>query len=413
MDSQAGIKLILSAYVCRPDAGSEPGTGWGWAIHLAKPGCQVYLLTAGRNQQAIEGYLQRFPCPELHPFFINVPGMDVWSSGTVHYILWQYLALRLARRLQATVRFDLAHHVSYGTVVIPTPLTRLGLPTIFGPVGGGQVAPASLLSYFGKKRKAEWLRSQFMHLLPKIWLYRSRVQRLSMVFVANSETKVLLRNAGCKNVELLCDTGVLRDHCSGRHRTFVSGSEIHLLWVGRFVPRKGLALALDALALVNPKVHLTIMGEGLTADGMATKIAERNLVGRVSWKGSRAPWSEVREAYSSHDALLFSSLRDSFGSQNVEAMCAALPIISLNLSGARDFVCPDAGIKVEVGDSAQETVRRLASAIDSFAALSAEARNQMSAAALRCAQSFLWTERAALMRERYRQVLSGSVDYAA
>lgn len=170
---------------------------------------------------------------------------------------------------------------------------------------------------------------------------------------------------------------------------------------------------MDALALANPDVHLTIMGEGLTAGGMATKIAERNLVGRVSWKGSRAPWSEVRDAYSSHDALLFSSLRDSFGSQNLEAMCAALPIISLNLSGARDFVCPDAGIKVDVGDSAQETVRRLATAIDSFAALSTEARSQMSAAALRCAQSFLWTERAALMHQRYRQVLSGSVDYAA
>jgi glycosyltransferase involved in cell wall biosynthesis len=406
------MNILLSAYACRPGAGSEPATGWGWAIHLAQAGCQVYLFTAGRNRIAIEAYLREHPCPELHAYFIEVPGMNPMSSGALHYILWQYFALRFARSLQATVTFDLVHHVSYGTVVIPTPLARLGLPTIFGPVGGGQVAPGSLLCYFGKKRRDEWLRTRLMQLLPKIWLYRSRVKGFRMVFAANSETRRLLRDAGCEHVELLCDTGALPEHCLENPRTFVPTSEIRLLWVGRFVPRKGLALALDALALANPKVHLTIMGGGLTVEAMAAKIAERGLTGRVQWKGSRASWSEVREAYLSHDALLFSSLRDSFGSQNLEAMCSALPVISLNLGGVRDFISPDAGIKVDIGGTAQEVVRRLAGAIDSFAALSMEARNQMSSAALRCAHSFLWTERAALMCERYEQVLSTEVAYA-
>ena len=406
MDRPAPIRLILSAYVCRPDAGSEPGTGWGWAIHLARAGCQVHLLTAGRNRKSIKGYLQKSPCPELYPHFIDVPGMDPMSSGALHYILWQYLALRLAKSLQSTVRFDIAHHVSYGSVVIPTPLTQLGLPTVFGPVGGGQSAPASLLGYFGKQRRKESLRTRIRLLLPSFWAYRSRVQKVSLIFAANSETLTLLRNAGCKRVELLCDTGASEEHCAAGPRYFTAASEIRLLWVGRFVPLKGLALALDALALANPLVHLTIMGHGLTPAQMQAKIAERNLTGRVVWKGSRASWSEVREAYSSHDALLFTSMRDSFGSQNLEAMCAGLPIISLNLAGVRDFISPHAAIKVDIGATAQETVQRVASAIDSFSALPIETRNQMSAAAWHSAQSFLWRARAAQMCARYRQMLA-------
>lgn len=51
------MKILLSAYACEPNKGSEPGVGWGWATELAKHH-QVWVLTRDNNQPVIEEYLR-------------------------------------------------------------------------------------------------------------------------------------------------------------------------------------------------------------------------------------------------------------------------------------------------------------------------------------------------------------------
>ena len=409
MRDRTTIKVLLSAYACRPDAGSEPGTGWGWAIHLAHTGCDVYLLTAGRNRAGIEAYLAANPCAQLHPYFMDLPLLKPDSSGMPHYLATQFLMLRTARRLAKTIPFDVVHHVSYGSVHSPTPLWRLGIPTIFGPVGGGQTTPSSLLAYFGGNARKEEYRTRMTRLLPRLWLYRSWMNRMRLVLAANSETMELARQAGCREVRLMCDTGARSDFRSSSPRDFrTSTLPIRLLWVGSFIPRKGLTLALDALALCQQPVELTLVGSGLSVSNVNQMIADRHLEGRVHWAGVRLPWMDVRKAYSTHDALLFTSLRDSFGSQNLEAMCLGLPIIALNLSGVRDFVPESAALKINVEQSTQDTVRNLVAAIDLFATLPVERRNQMSDAAWRAAETFSWTSRADFAMGLYKQLLEPS-----
>jgi glycosyltransferase involved in cell wall biosynthesis len=399
------MNVLVSAYACRPNAGSEPGTGWNWAVHLAEAGCEVYLFTADRNREEIEAYLGKHRCPQLHPNFVSVPWMDPIASGARHYLLWQWLMLRRARALAQAISFDIVHHVSYGSVHIPTPLWRLGIPTVFGPVGGGQTAPANLLSYFGARERSERQRTWLTNLLPRLGLYRSRMKQMRLVLAANTETMELVQRAGCGNVKLMCDTGSRLDFCSDAPRVFSGTTPIRFLWVGRFLPRKGLALALDALAETREKIHLTLVGDGMSKEAIQRMIDDRGLCGRVHWEGVRLPWVKVREAYVTHDGLLFTSLRDSFGSQNLEAMCVGLPIVGLNLGGGRDFIPRDAALKVDVGDSAASTVRDLAAALDRFADLSLASRNQMSEAAWRSGQAFSWPARIAYAISLYKELL--------
>ena len=399
------MRVLLSAYACRPNAGSEPGTGWNWALHLAEAGCEVYLLTAGRNRNSIDTYLKEHPCPRLHPHYVDVPWMNPMSSGAAHYLLWQWGTLRQAKSLSCKISFDIVHHVSYGAVHVPTQLWRLGLPTIFGPVGGGQTTPESLLSYFGDAEKGERNRTRVTRLLPRLWLYRAWMKRMSVVLAANNDTLALAENAGCRRVELLCDTGSRQDFRAETPRVFSGAPPLRLLWVGRFLPRKGLPLALDALAQTQAKIHITLVGDGLPAETVRRMISERSLAGRVHWKGERLPWMEVREAYATHDALLFTSLRDSFGSQNLEAMSVGLPVITLNLSGARDLISDDSALKVPIGSTKQETVLNLSQALDRFAAMSLEQRNHMSEMAWRRAEEFSWASRAAFAKTLYSGLL--------
>src|SRR5262249_26287741 len=327
------MRLLLSAYACRPNAGSEPGVGWNWATHLAARGIDVHVLVAQRNREPIEAGLRLNPIPNLHFTYVPVPYEWAKKNEGLHYVLWQAEALKVARALSSKFRFDLAHHVTYASVHVPTQLWRLGIPVLFGPVGGGQPAPQSMLEYFGAKRSGEQVRSLATRALRFSPFHRYWVGKMSFVLAANNDTLSLVRTLGCTNSGLMCDTGIPADYFSDGPRKFEERSgPLRLLWVGRILTRKALPLALDALKHVREDVTLTIAGEATDGpDAIQQMIRERNLQSRVFWKGSRLSRGEVRTAYAEHDAMLFTSLRDSFGSQLLEAMAMGLPIITLDL----------------------------------------------------------------------------------
>src|SRR5580698_360966 len=153
------MRILLSAYACRPNAGSEPGVGWNWATHLAARGIEVHVLVAKRNQESIEAGLRANPIANLHFTYVPVPYEWVKKSEALHYVCWQVAALKAARELASKFEFHLAHHVTYASVHVPSQLWRLCIPVVFGPVGGGQTAPASMLTYFGAEKPGERLRS--------------------------------------------------------------------------------------------------------------------------------------------------------------------------------------------------------------------------------------------------------------
>lgn len=400
------MRILLSAYACRPNAGSEPGVGWNWATHLAARGIDVHVLVAKRNQEAIEAGLRTAVISNLHFTFVAVPYKWPKQSEASHYFLWQFAALRAARELSRKLRFQLAHHVTYASIHVPSQLWRLGIPVVFGPIGGGQTTPDGMLSYFGASKSRELLRSAVTRSLTISPLHREWLQQMSVVLAANSDTLNLVRRSGCKNASLMCDTAIPADYFAEAPRKVREVKRaVKLLWVGRMLSRKALPLALDAMKEVHHNVTLTIAGDGIAPEVVHRMIRERNLEQRVFWKGTRLTFQELRAAYAEHDAMLFTSLRDSFGSQLLEAMAMGLPIITVDLHGAHDFVPQGASFKVTVS-SPENTVSGLASAIEEFACLPAGKRNRMSEFALSFAKTLSWPARAESAERLYDKVLS-------
>jgi glycosyltransferase involved in cell wall biosynthesis len=136
-------------------------------------------------------------------------------------------------------------------------------------------------------------------------------------------------------------------------------------------------------------------------------IRGRDLQDRVFWKGGRLNYQELRAAYAGHDAMLFTSLRDSFGSQLLEAMAMGLPIITLDSHGAHDHVPANASIKVTVGNP-EETVHRLATAIEDYASCPTYKKDAMSRHAWNFAKTLSWPGRAEQAEKLYEEVLSST-----
>jgi glycosyltransferase involved in cell wall biosynthesis len=406
------MRLLLSAYACRPNAGSEPGFGWNWATHLAARGIEVHVLVAKRNQEPIEAGLRLNPIPNLHFSYVSVPYEWAKKNEAVHYAFWQAAALKAARELSSKFEFQIAHHVTYGSVHVPSQLWRLGIPLVFGPVGGGQTAPISMLTYFGAQSSRERLRSSFTAALKFSPLHRQWLQKMSFILAANRDTLNLVQSLGCNNASLMCDTAIPADYFAAAPRNFEKRNDaekrsgtLKLLWVGRMLTRKALPLALDALKEVGGDVSLTIAGDGMDPRAVHQMIRDRRLEQRVFWKGSRLTFDELRSAYAQHDAMLFTSLRDSFGSQLLEALAMGLPIITLDLHGAHDHVPAAASIKVQVGNPA-ETVRNLANAIEEYASLPLLRRNEMSLRGWNFARNLSWSARVEFVERLYQEVLS-------
>jgi len=400
------MRLLLSAYACLPNSGSEPGNGWNWAVHLAERGIDVTVLTRGENREEIEAYLAERRLANLSFAYVTVKEQMIRPTTGLHYLLWQWRAVQVARQSHRRTAFQLVHHVTYTSIHVPTQLWRLGIPTIFGPVGGGQTTPSAMLAYFGAAKRSEVLRTAITRLLPFSPLHRYWLSRLSTVFAANRDTMALIKAMGRTDVRLQFDNGVPVNYLATHPKLYnedKAGSRF--LWVGRMLPRKALPMALDALSKTTYPSSLTIVGNGLATENVRSMIEDRGLRGRVHWEGRRLSMEEVRSAYLTHDALLFTSVRETSGVQLLEAMALGLPVVCLDLHGARDVVPDNAGFKVSVTTQVEVT-DALAAAMDRFSMLSRDAKQAMSAASLTFARSNTWPERAKQAEVVYQELLT-------
>ena len=370
----------MVGHACSPRQGSEPSGTWNWAWQLSSRH-QVLVLAYPHDRVGVEAFLSEHANDNLKFIWVTLPGRQRFSPGERGlqspslYLLWHTLAYRRAKELHKNVGFDLVHHVSYGSVSAPPLLQGLRVPVIWGPIGGGQRAPVEFCSYFGWAWSREILRNLWIDFLRVAPVTRTAARASVVALATNQETAHLLRELGASDVRLCLDSGIPSEVISSSRSSGSRSEHFTILWVGRMQPRKALPLALEALAQVREvNVKLLIAGDGEMRGPWENRARHLQVEDRVKFLGT-APWNELPNLYQRADAFLFTSLRDSFGMQVLEAMGHGLPVLTLDHQGAGTFVPAPAGIKVPVTDP-RETVTRLAEGIR-WLARNPEARREM------------------------------------
>lgn len=233
------------------------------------------------------------------------------------------------------------------------------------------------------------------------------MKRTNLVLATNQETVEIAEKSGANNVQLFLDSGLPPEYFPPEPPTRLESQELRLLWLSRIELRKGLFLALEALSKVNPSIpfKLSIIGQGPFDSYVNQWIEHFNLETKVEYRGG-LPWTEVQNAYLENDVFLFTSLRDSYGSVLLEAMSQALPIITLNHHGARDFVPNKAGIKVSVNNP-DETVMGIAKAVEYMYKNPIE-RLEMGRNSYEFAKKQSWKHKAIAISKYYEEILHNS-----
>jgi len=390
------VKILLSAYACAPDEGSEPAVGWNWATTLGRHGHEVHVITRANNRDAIEAEYRTNPQSGLKFLYYDLPHWARWwKKGQrgihLYYILWQLGAYLRARHLVRNVKFDYVHHITLGVFRHPSFMAFLGIPFIFGPVGGGERAPLRLRASFPWRGKLLDFLRDIANLIARFDpLLRTCLKRSRLILCKTSQTAQLIPRAYADRVRVRLEIGTAI--VSVAPVPIVPAGDLRVLYIGRLIYWKGVHFALRAFAEFrrhHPLTSLTIVGNGGErewAHRLADHLSLNDAVRWLDW----IPHDEVPQLYKSHDVLLFPSLHDSSGNVVLEALSQSLPVVCLDLGGPAEIVTQGCGrVIVTKRREEPEVVTDLALALAELAEDSALLANLREGAVQR-AREFSW-----------------------
>jgi len=395
------MKVLLSAYACEPNKGSEPGIGWHWALEIARLGHEVWVLTRANNRANIEMELAKSPpIRNLNFLYYDLPPWARWwkkgNRGVYfYYLFWQWGAYCLARQAHRREKFDRVHHITFGSIRQPSFMGNLGIPFIFGPVGGGETAPWRLRVGYSPRG---WILDALRDLLN--WIVRidpfmhGTFRKAQLIFLKTPQSEKIIPKVYRKKAKCQREIGINREEVveAGMQKT-ENKDTFRILYVGRFIYWKGMHLGLAAFAhLLStvPDARLTMVGKGPDDRRWHRSAEGLNILQNIDWV-SWVPQTELKPLYRRHDVFLFPSLHDSSGTVILEAMAYGLPIVCLDLGGPRVLVNNDFGRVISTGGKSESQVSfALAEALIQYAGNSI-LRQKHGAEAKRRVQELTWS----------------------
>ena len=392
------MRILLSAFAFAPHQGSEPGVGWRWAMELAREH-EVVVITDQTRRALVEPELQANPQPSLRVIF-HRPGwlrrMPLNASTAQHlYALWQFSLPGLVRSLHAQQPFDLAVHLTYGVFRHASFVGGLGIPFVFGPLGGGEDAPAALKrSIKGRERLNEALRAVANRLAlvdPMLWwsLWRS-----DLVLVKTPQSRAALPWPFRRQAVVFPEIGIDAPEAQPLSQR-MPGQPLRALFAGRLVGWKGAHLALLAVARARSRgleVQLDIVGRGPFEPELRALHRQLNLGDAVRFI-NHMPQAQLFQMYRQAHVFLFPSLHDSSGNVVLEAQAFGCPVICLDLGGPATLVTEQTALVVKTHQCGEpQVIERLAEALMTMAQ-DEPARMVRAAAARAHASAMTWAGR--------------------
>jgi len=404
------MKILLSAYACEPNRGSEPGVGWNWAKQMAGF-ADVWVITRLNNKAAIESELREHPVPALHFVYYDIATwLRFWKKKErglyLYYVLWQMAAYVKARKLHDNHHFDVVHHVTFGNLWLPTFMPFLGIRFIWGPIGGGEQVPILYRSDYSARAKfEEFMRDTILATLSFNPFFLLAFRNADLVLTRTQNTFEKVRGMDRhKRIKKMVETGVEKQNLFVK-----SGAKgnrfLKVISVGRLIHWKGLDLALRAFARAfgdNSTARMLIVGDGPDKTRLQEICLSERIIDKVDFVGYLAH-EKVLEHMSQSSIFLMPSLKEGGSWVLLEAMTCGLPIICLDIAGASEIVNDKCGIKI-TPDTPAKTVQELTGALLKLAHDYGLRKRMGEVGRKRVRSLFCWDKKGEFIRELYERL---------
>ena len=357
------LKILINAYACSPDMGSEPGMAWNWVSNLAKF-CELYIITEGEFREKIEAVVPTLEQGKNMHFYYNPVTEEIrkmcWNQGDwrfyKYYKEWQWKTYLMAKDICSSEHIDVLHQLNMIGFREPGYLWKLskenGVPFVWGPVDAKDKFPVAYLDGASIKTK---LFMRLKNFLTGIQLrYSGRVLKVarqaSVVFSASSNLQRSFKKYMRIDSPLLNETG-----CYVQEHPITDKSQketFDVLWVGKMDFRKQLALALQTMASIgNNKFRLHIVGGGDSAF-YQQMVEGLGIADQCVWHGA-VSHDDVQKLMQASDVFFFTSVAEGTPHVVLEAIGNNLPVVCFDTCGQGDAVNDKVGRKVALSNPAQ------------------------------------------------------------
>lgn len=362
------IRIMVNAYACSPDMGSEPGMAWNWCVHLAKH-CELHIITESEFRERIEAVVPTLPQGKNMHFYYNPIGGDniercekirrmCWNQGDwrfyKYYRDWQWKTYLMAKEICSKEKIDILHQLNMIGFREPGYLWKLsketGIKFVWGPVDAKDKFPLAYCNGAGFKTKLFlWLKNTIT-----CWQLRhsDRVRNAanvaSVVVSASSNSVMSFKKYMNVYSRLINETGcALDDRDVGQKKK--DKKTFDVLWVGKMDFRKQLGLALRSVAATykdDIRLHIVGGGDAAPYKMRAEALGIRDI---CVWHGV-VSHEEVQRLMQMADVFLFTSVAEGTPHVVLEAIANQLPVLCFNTCGQGDAVNEYVGRKVPLSD---------------------------------------------------------------
>ena len=352
------LSILINAYACSPNMGSEPGMAWNWCVNLAKY-CELHIITEGEFKDNIEKILPSLPQGKNMHFYYNPVSDEIrrmcWNQGDwrfyKYYKEWQWKTYLMAKDICQNTHIDILHQLNMIGFREPGYLWKLKeIPFVWGPIGGLKQFPVAYL-------KGSGLKINIFTRIKNI-INRLQIKYDKRVDIAMNRSNLLISSIpdsynAIKKYKKLESIIIPETGCFNTEEIFLRNFNekiIRVLWVGKFDYRKQLILAIHILKKTNnPNIHLDIYGTGsIKQINNAKAIAKKlNIESQITWQGNQ-PNNIVNKAMKKAHLLLFTSVSEDTSTVVLEAVSNLLPVICFNTCGMGHVINNDIGKKIEL-----------------------------------------------------------------
>lgn len=406
------LSILINAYACSPNMGSEPGMAWNWCVNLAKH-CELHIITEGEFRDKIEAVLPALPQGNNMHFYYNPVTEEVrkmcWNQGDwrfyKHYREWQWKTYEMAQEIVKKQQIDIVHQLNMIGFREPGYLWKIEeRPFVWGPVDAKEKFPTAYLQGGGVKAK---LFIRLKNFLTGIQLrYDKRVRmaasKASLILSASTESRKSFRKFFHIDSPLLNETGCYLQEKS-IEISAKDNAGLELLWVGKLDFRKQLALAIQTIAkLKNKHIRLHIVGGG---DSSRYQDLARRLgvAEQCVWHGA-VSHDEVQKMMQQSDVFFFTSVAEGTPHVVLEAIGNNLPVLCFDTCGQGDCVNEKVGIKIPLSNPKQ-SVEEFAQKIE-YLHQHKDILQQMSMNCRQRQEELSWDNKAKQMVALYNQILT-------
>lgn len=354
------LSVLINAYACSPNMGSEPGMAWNWCVNLAKY-CELHIITEGEFRDKIEKKLPTLPQSKNMYFYYNPVSDKIrkmcWNQGDwrfyYYYDKWQKKTLEIAKEIIRNNHIDIVHQLNMIGFREPGYLWILDKPFIWGPTNAKDAFPIKYLEGASIKKK---IFITLKNSITKFQLkYNSKVhhaaKKAKYIIAASGDsaksiekylkrTPVLINESGCE----LNDNQFLKSFNENKQT-------LDLLWVGRFIFTKQLELAIRSVAQCNnDNIRLHIVGGTLEEEANYKNLTKSlGIETQCVWY-EKVSHERVQKLMQNSDLFFFTSVAEGTPHVILEAFNNNLPVLCFNTCGQGDSVNSSVGVKIELSN---------------------------------------------------------------